>query len=533
MYIHRVKKSGKNKTYVSKLLRKSYRNKDGKVCNETIANLTKIPDTVVDKLEQFLKNCDVENLNDVKTLKQIQGKSYGGLKVIYEIAKKLGITKAFGTSPHSKLALIMLSGIIQSQNKSKNYIANYWAPEQAIEEVIKYKKYFNEDSFYSTLNWLTENQREIEKKLWKLKNTEKKSKLFLYDITSSYVEGENIDLTNFGYNRDGKKGKKQIVIGLMNDVDGDPICVEVFSGNTRDNQTVESQLEKIQKEFNVEEMIFIGDRGMIKSAQIDQITKHNKWCYITAITKPQIEKLIKDKVLKYELFDEKLCEIEMNGLRYILKRNPYRAQEIESNLTSRINWCRNKIDEKNIYLKHHKKASPDIALNTIKKIIAQRKLNKILDVIIKGRTLELVHDLNAQKIHLRLAGCYVIKTNVEARKLDKETIHQRYKDLIIVEQSFRILKTGFLNVRPIFVRKENHVRGHVFICMLALKIINYINKYLHELNFPLDYIWQTLSSIHFIINEFDGQCFKTLPHQLNKNQQLILDTLNIKLPVKL
>jgi len=138
----------------------------------------------------------------------------------------------------------------------------------------------------------------------------------LYDVTSSFVEGEKIALTEFGYNRDCKKGKKQIVIGLLTDREGDPLSIEVFEGNTNDFLTVKNQLKKMKSEFKVKNVVFVGDRGMTKSAQIKDIKKR-EWNYITAVTKPQIEKMIADNTIQYGLFDEKIIEVECDGIRYI------------------------------------------------------------------------------------------------------------------------------------------------------------------------------------------------------------------------
>jgi len=150
-------------------------------------------------------------------------------------------------------------------------------------------------------------------------------------VTSSYLEGEDNYFSAYGYNRDGKKGKKQIVIGLLCDGNGDPVSVEVFPGNTQDMKTFSSQIQKVRERFSCERVILVGDRGMIKTPQIKELPEG--FHYITAITKAQIDVLIKQDVIQMDLFDAELCEVEDNeeGVRYILKRNPVRAKEIENN----------------------------------------------------------------------------------------------------------------------------------------------------------------------------------------------------------
>jgi len=233
MFLHKTVKKVGNKIYNSYLIQESYR-ENGKVKHRTIANLSKLPLEIINEIAKLLKEGIVINkLSDIKELKQKQGKNYGALKVIYEIAKELNITNVLGISNKGLLALIIIAGIIII-HKSKYHISNFWAKEQAISEVLNFTNKFNEDDLYETLGWLSENQNEIENKLYKYsKNRE--NTMFMYDITSSYVYGNKMDLTDWGYNRDKKNGTKQIVIGLLTDKNGDPVSVEVFKWDKTDS----------------------------------------------------------------------------------------------------------------------------------------------------------------------------------------------------------------------------------------------------------------------------------------------------------
>ena len=180
---------------------------------------------------------------------------------------------------------------------------------------------FNEDDLYANLDWLCEKQEVIEKRLFKRLENENQDGVFLYDVTSSYLEGMENELSAFGYNRDGKKGKKQIVIGLLCNGNGEPLSVEVFEGNTQDPKTFASQIHKAAERFGARDVTFVGDRGMIKSQQIEDLGERG-FHYITAITKPQIEALLRQDVLQMELFDEDLAEIETDeNIRFVLRRN--------------------------------------------------------------------------------------------------------------------------------------------------------------------------------------------------------------------
>ena len=525
MYIQRNKKNVHNKIYYSILLRHNYR-ENGKVKHKTISNLSSWPKELIDQFELLLKGGKVTKLKD---LKHKQGKAYGAIKVILEIAKRLGVVKALGKTKQAILCLLMIMGRILT-NGSRLYLCN-WALDEAIEEVLKISK-FDEENLYEALDWLCENQKKIEKKLFKLRKKEKTEELFLYDVTSTYLEGKKNELSDWGYNRDGKTGKKQIVIGLLTDKEGTPVSVEVFKGNTQDTQTVLPQLKKLAENFGIKKVVLVGDRGMIKSEQIKNINE-KKWQYITAITKPQIEKLMKEKILQLELFDEDLCEIEYDNIRYVLRMNPHRKKEMAKTRNSKKEYINKKITKKNKYLNEHPKASVECGIKEINKIINKLKLSKIMKL--KSSKRKISYHINKAELaeQSRLDGCYVIKTNVPSSQLEKEIIHKRYNDLAEVEKAFRTIKTGLLEIRPLFLRKENRTRGHVFICMLSYMITKYIWDKLKDLNLQQEFIFQTLDRIHYIVYNFENEEIKVLPSEYSEAQNKILTKLNIKLPNKL
>jgi len=324
MFIQRIHKKTKKKTYTSVVLMESYR-EGKKVKHHIISNLSKWPEKLVLDFEKLLKD---KEINTVSDLELSNGKSFGAISAVREIAERLGIKQALGRGKQAQLALFQIAGRIISQG-SRNYLANEWVKNQAVERVFKLKG-FTEDTLYDNLDWLSKNQHTIERKLYNNRNKGKPIKeIFLYDVTSSYLEGNNNELAAYGYNRDKKKGKKQIVIGLLTDSEGYPVSVEVFTGNTGDTQTVSSQLKKLKDNFGVERVIFVGDKGMVKSNQIDEITSSEyKWNYLTTITKQQIRTLIKTNVIQLNLFDKDIVEVEAeDNVRYILRRNPVRVEE--------------------------------------------------------------------------------------------------------------------------------------------------------------------------------------------------------------
>jgi len=526
MFIQRTQRKGTNgKIYQSVVLMENYR-QDGKVKHRTIATITKWPEKVINDLEKILKGKGVFSLDDMEFS---YGKSYGAIKTIKEISRITGITKALGNGKQAKLALIQIAARLISQG-SRNYIANQWIKNQDVEAVFGIDK-FNEDDLYKNLIWLSENQNKIEKKLYNIRHKDKKSKtIFLYDVTSSYFEGEKNELADYGYNRDKKKGKKQIVIGLLTDSEGYPISVEVFRGNTTDTKTVSSQLKKLKELFGVETVIFVGDKGMIKSAQIDEILSDEyKWGYLTTITKEQINTLINKGILQLSLFEDEIVEIQDKDTRYILRRNKYRAEEIKKNRTEKIEYIKNLISEKNKYLSQHKKADTEKAKEKIQEKISVLKISKFINIELKERILILNIDEQAKQKEAELDGCYVVKTQVAKKDLSTRDAHDRYKDLSMVEFVFRTAKTTLEEMRPIYVQKEAQTRGYVFIVMLAYIVSKYIRDATKDLRYTHKFIFESLDKIQRLEYKFKNKTLNIVPKKILEHQAKIIKTLNIKL----
>jgi len=528
MFIQRTQRKTKDKVYHSVVLLENYR--DGnRVRHRTIATLTKWPKHIVDDLEKILKGNAVFSLDDMELS---NGKSFGAIEVIRQVADKLGIVKALGNSKQARLAMVQIAGRIITR-QSRLHIANEWVHNQDIKDVFKVDR-FNEDSLYRNLDWLAENQKIIEQKIFKYRYKEKKAKnIFLYDVTSSYLEGTQNELADYGYNRDKKKGKKQIVAGLMLDSEGYPLTVEIFKGNTADTKTVSTQLKKLKNIFGVERVIFVGDKGMIKSGQIDEIISDEyKWDYLTSITKQQIRTLIKKGVIQLSLFEDEIMEVEdRDGTRYILRKNPVRAKEQQINRDARIEKLSEFVNIQNKYLEEHPKAKTEVAMRKLKNAITKLKLDTIATAELHKRTIKLSIDEGAKKEQGALDGCYVIKTQAPKEVLDKKTAHDRYKDLSMVEFAFRTMKTTMEEIRPVFVRKEERTRGHVFVVMLAYMILKYISDRIYSLGYTRKFAIESLDKIQYIEYNFKGQTIKVPPKKLSKHQQEILKAIDVELKV--
>ena len=224
---------------------------------------------------------------------------------------------------------------------------------------------------------------------------------------------------------------------------------------------------------------------MIKGPQIELLEdEEGEFHYITAITKPQIESLLTQGVFQLGLFDERLTEVVDNdtNVRYILRRNPQRAEETATNRDEKCQTVANIIAAKNAYLDEHPRASVEVALRHVQQKIDKLRLPAWLSVSSEGRTLSLIRDEEALAEISKLDGCYCLKTDLTSQAASKEVVHDRYKGLANVEWAFRTCKTSHLEVRPIFVRQESRTRGHVFVVMLAYQIIRELARCWQALN---------------------------------------------------
>jgi len=289
-----------DKTYSRHLLRTSYR-QDGKVRHDTIANISNLPQEEIAALKAALspkrKNrAERFSLKDAEEAGFTPTAFAGALMALDTLARRLGFHKAMGKSEEARLSLWLV--FARLMGAESRLAAARLAKRHAVNTVLGLDD-FNEDDLYRALDWLEENQERIEDALLARKEKPAGRSVFLYDVTSNYLEGVCNELGAFGYNRDGKAGKKQIVIGLLTDAEGDPLTVEVFSGNTPDAATCNEKIAQIKRRFNADRIVLVGDRGMIKQPQINRMRARDGGFngvinYITAITKPQIETLLRN-----------------------------------------------------------------------------------------------------------------------------------------------------------------------------------------------------------------------------------------------
>ena len=513
------------KTYTRYLLRDSFR-KDGKVKHRTIASLSSCSQEEIAAIKLALKHKgDLTHLVSIREVKTREGLRIGAVYSLKVIADRIGLTRALGNDRQGKLALWQVQARLMDQRSRLSAVR--LAESHATCDVLGLEA-FNEDHLYGNLAWLVERQEVIEKRLFRHRYGSAAPQLFLYDVTSSYLEGVQNILAAFGYNRDGKKGKMQLVIGLLTGPEGAPVAVRVFAGNTSDKKTVPEQIRILADSFGVKEVTLVGDRGMLKQAQIDLLNQE-QFHYITAITKPQIEKLLREGVFQMGLFEEKLAEVVHDGVRYILRRNPERARELARGREAKLARVRTLLNQKNLYLAGHPRARVAIAGRDIQEKIEQLKIEDWAMVESRESILELVIDDAALKEAAKLDGCYVLKTDLSAEMASAQTVHDRYKDLAQVERAFRTFKNGHLEVQPTFVRTEASTRGHVFVVMLAYLVERELEQYWRGLETTVAEGIDDLGSLRGIELIIGQATCQQVPEPTGLTKQL-LDAADIKLP---
>ena len=478
MYYEAVK-SGR---HVCHLLRESYR-EGAKVRHRTIANLSRCTAEEIEavrlalahkaELAAILSRPAAAEAGAERPVAVRQGPSGGAVWVLAEVAGRLGIRAALGDGAEGRLALwqVVARALAQGSRLSAVRLAQAHAagPLLGLPEL-------NEHGLYRNLDWLHRHQAAIERRLWAGRaQAAGAAGLFLYDVTSSYLEGTHNELAAFGYNRDGKRGKRQVVIGLLCDGAGRPVSIEVFAGHTADSATFGAQLRKARERFGVTAVTWVGDRGMIKSGQVAEVLGQGGH-YITAITKAQIRTLLAQGVIQLGLFDQALAEVTAGGVRYILRSNPVRAAEVKAVREDKLAALARRTDQAAAWLTAHPRASGEKALARLENWSRRLKTTDYVRFELAGRSVRRHIDRPALAAAGQLDGCYVLRTNLPAERVGKETVHDRYRDLAQVEQAFRTSKTAHLEMRPIYVRLEDRTRGHALVVMLAYDIVRELSR---------------------------------------------------------
>jgi transposase len=514
------------------LLRESVR-QGSRIRKRTLANLSHWPAARLEALRRALRG-EFDHLSHPDP--QL-GTCFGLLFALKQLADWIGITAALGKGRLAKLALFLVLARLAHQGSRLS--ARRWAEDHAVAEVLGLGQ-FDEDDLYAALDDLADRQGKIEKALYRryLQRRAQPPRLFLYDVTSSYLEGEENELGAYGYNRDGKRGKLQIVIGLLADEEGEPLAVRVFEGNRSDPTTVVEQIQILREQFGVGELVFVGDRGMVKSAGKQALSAEGLR-YITALTDPQIRRLLGQGTLQLSLFTETVTEVEAEGVRYILRRNGEEAEREQHRLKDKLAKLEARMEARNEQVRTHPRCEPEAGQRAMAAWAGQHKLTGLVEIKLEDGQLKLERKEETIRRALELAGCYVVTTDVASAAMSTEQVHDSYLSLQKVERDFRTLKTGLLEVRPVWVRKESRTRGHVFGCLLALKLSRQMERRLraafgttatHPQAITLPDAMTALSRLCLLHYTVDEKTTVTKLPQPDARQAAILSALGVHLP---
>ncbi|MFA6271409.1 MAG: transposase [Candidatus Paceibacterota bacterium] len=458
------------------LLRETYR-QAGKVKHRTIANLSKWPPGVVEGLRRLFKS---EQYHDTGTsspaFRITRSLPHGHVAAVLSTMRKLGIPHLLGSKPGPErdLCLAMIasrilfpgSKLATSRALGAETLASTLGQECGLPQDV------DEDDLYAAMDWLLPRQPRIEKALASRHFQE--GSLVLYDLTSSYFEGKSCPLARRGYSRDGKKGKLQIVYGLLCNREGTPVAVEVFEGNTADPMTLGAQIKKLRQRFGLRHLVLVGDRGMLTQARIDEELRGVEGLdWITALRSGQIAELAAAGLIEPSLFDEKnLAEIQSPDFpdeRLVVCRNPLLARSRAHNREELL--AATEADLAKIAAAVHRpnrplRGSDRIGLK-VGRLIDRHKMAKHFDLNISASAFTYSRRTENIAREAAIDGLYVVRAKVQSEDFTASLLVERYKDLSLVENAFRCLKTVDLKVRPIHHRGEDRVRCHVFLCMLA------------------------------------------------------------------
>ncbi len=499
MYIERVPNRNSPPAV---LLRESYR-EGKKVKKRTLANLSKLPDEVVDNLRLSLKGAKVverEKLPELCTV--LRSLPHGHVACVLGTINKLGIPQLIESKKTRRrdLAVAMIVSRIINPTSKLGTVRGIRAEtaSSSLGELLGLS-HGDRNEYYEALDWLLSKQIDIENALAS-RHLENGS-LILYDLTSTYVEGTECSLAAYGYSRDKKKGKQQIVFGILCNQEGCPIAVEVFEGNSLDHKTLGQQISKVQQRFGISQVVWVGDRGTITNVNILNELKAKEGAYwITALTKSQIRKLAEVEQIQLGLFDEQdVIEIESDdypGERLIACRNPLIAEknaQVREELLLATEKELDKIKTATTREKRALKGADKIGVR-VGKVLNKFKVGKLFEIEITDSHFAYRRKSEVIEREKILDGVYIIRTSVESKKMDAATTVRAYKGLSKVEQAFRCLKTIDLKVRPIYHYLDHRVKGHIFLCFLAYYVEWHMRNALSTILFEEEEIEKISSS---------------------------------------
>jgi transposase len=471
----------KDQVYRTHLLRRSYR-EDGVVKNETLGNLSHLPEPLFDIIRRSLQG---ENfVPAAQAFEVVRSQAHGHVQAVSMAMQRLDFAALLGTKPcrERERVLAMVAARILAPH-TKLATTRWWHTTALAEDFGVADA--SEDDLYAAMDWLLVRQPAIQKKL--AARHLRAGGLVLYDLSSSYFEGTCCPLAKLGYSRDGKKGLLQVNYGLLTDARGCPVAVSVHEGNVADSQTLLPEVTRLRHDFGIEQLVLVGDRGMISSKAIDELRASDGIAWITALKSVSIRALIEQGQLQLGLFDERnlveLSSPDYPGERLVACRNPELAKLRAHKREALLAATERNLAPIKARVDAGKLAAADAIGLRVGKVIDQYKVAKHFAVEIGERSFTFTRKADSIAAEAALDGLYIIRTSVPAAQMDAPSCVRNYKSLANVERAFRSLKTIDLKVRPIHHRLADRVRAHILLCMLAYYVEWHMREAWRELMF--------------------------------------------------
>ena len=471
----------KGKTYRTQLLRRSYR-EGGRVKNETLGNLSHLPESLIELIRRSLQGESFVALGEA--FEVTGSRPHGHVQAIAAAMQRLDFAALLGSkpSPERERVLAMVAARIVAPSP-KLATTRWWHSTTLAEDFGVADA--NEDDLYAAMDWLLARQGAIQNKLSRRHLHD--GGLVLYDLSSSYFEGTTCPLAKLGYSRDGKKGLLQVNYGLLTDARGCPVAVSVHEGNVADSATFLPEIERLRQSFGIEQLVMVGDRGMIGQAAIAELREMAGIGWITALKGASIRALVEQGQLQLGLFDQRnlveLSSPEYPGERLVACRNPelaklrsHKREELLGATEKSLQAIKQRVDAGKL------KGADAIGLR-VGRLINQYKVAKHFELAIGENRFTFTRKREAIAAEAALDGLYIIRTSVDAQRMEAADCVRNYKALANVERAFRSLKTVDLKVRPIHHRTAERVRAHILLCMLAYYVQWHMREAWRELMF--------------------------------------------------
>jgi hypothetical protein len=449
------------------LLREGWR-EDGKVCKRTLANLSDWSPARIEALRRVLKDEPVVAIQEAFVTER--SLPHGHVQAVLDTIKRLGLDTLIAPKRSAQRDLVLAMLVERLIHPcSKLATTRLWHTTTLAEELGVAQA--SEDDLYAAMDWLLERQGRIEQRLAARHLSE--GAQVLYDVTSSYYEGHTGPLMRFGHDRDGQRGRPIVVYGVLSDRQGRPLAVQAYAGNTGDPSTVPDQVDKLRERFGLEQVVLVGDRGMLTHTQIDRLKQYPGLGWISALRATDIRQLVDGGALQLSLFDaHNLAEIsapQFPGERLVACYNPLLAEQRARKRQGLLNATAQQLDRIAAEVARRTKTplSASEIGKKVGKVVNRYKVGKHFELTIAEGTFRYAHREQAIQREAALDGIYVIRTSEPASGLSAEDTVRSYKNLAQVEHAFRCLKGIDLLVRPIRHRDEQRVRAHLFLCMLA------------------------------------------------------------------